>query len=74
MNRGTPFNIAKRPRIYEYTIYATFTEREKELFEERAAIREYDGEALIEDAEDGALRDIILMRMEAKKNGNSYDS
>ena len=38
------------------------TEEEKEIFEERAAIREFDGNVSREEAEAGALEDIIKIR------------
>jgi hypothetical protein len=47
---------------YDTPIYKTFTEYEKDLFEERAGIRQYDGEEEKWQAENAALRDILQIR------------
>ncbi len=48
--------------IYTMPIFAKMTDREKEIFEERAAIREYEGEEERWKAENAALRDILMLR------------
>lgn len=47
-----------------------FTAYEKDLYEERAAIMEYDGGLTREEAENAAFRYIWKMRHEAKSKGS----
>lgn len=48
--------------VYKSPLYASMSEYERDLFEERAAIREYDGGEIRWVAESGALRDILENR------------
>lgn len=47
---------------YDSPLYQKLNEYEKYVFEERAAIREYDGEEERWRAENSALRDILIIR------------
>lgn len=51
---------------YETPLYKTLSDYEKDLFEERAGIREFDGEEERWQAEGGALRDILQLRWDGK--------
>jgi hypothetical protein len=55
-------------QVYETTFYNKLCSYEKHLFEERAAIREFDGLMRKDLAENASLRDILELRWENKKN------
>lgn len=48
----------------------SLTEQEKELFEERSAIMEYDGGLSREQAEKEALQDVYTRRAEKKRRAS----
>lgn len=54
--------------VYTLPLYLKLDDYEKYVFEERAAIREYEGNEERWAAESGALRDILILRQ--KRDGN----